>query len=52
MTESDWIQMLKALADQTRLRIVKELLAGTFCVNDLAERLNVSQYNVSKHLRV
>lgn len=52
MNESDWIQMLKALADQTRLRIVKELLAGTFCVNDLAERLNVSQYNVSKHLRV
>jgi DNA-binding transcriptional ArsR family regulator len=43
---------LKALADGTRWRIVQELLAGPETVSELAERLKVSQYNVSKHLRV
>jgi DNA-binding transcriptional ArsR family regulator len=43
---------LKALADQTRWRMVQELLAGPLTVNELAQRLKVSQYNVSKHLRV
>ena len=44
--------MLKALADQTRWRIVRELLDDTLTVGDLTERLDVTQYNVSKHLRI
>jgi DNA-binding transcriptional ArsR family regulator len=43
---------LKALADKTRWRIVQELLASPLTVSELAERLEVSQYNVSKHLRI
>jgi DNA-binding transcriptional ArsR family regulator len=43
---------LKALGDKTRWRIVQALLAGPVTVNELAERLDVSQYNVSKHLRI
>jgi DNA-binding transcriptional ArsR family regulator len=43
---------LKALGDKTRWRIVRELLSRTSTVNGLAERLQVSQYNVSKHLRI
>jgi DNA-binding transcriptional ArsR family regulator len=43
---------LKALGDKTRWRIVQELLAGPETVSELTERLKVSQYNVSKHLRV
>lgn len=46
------IQMLKALADETRWRIIRELLAKSLTVNDLVVRLTVSQYNVSKHLRI
>jgi len=43
---------LKALADKTRWHIVQELLSAPATVNELVERLQVSQYNVSKHLRV
>ena len=44
--------MLKALADETRWRIVRELLGSPFTVGELVERTNVSQYNVSKHVRI
>jgi DNA-binding transcriptional ArsR family regulator len=43
---------LKALADKTRWRMVQELLSSPLTVSELAERLEVSQYNISKHLRV
>jgi DNA-binding transcriptional ArsR family regulator len=43
---------LKALADKTRWGIVQELLSRQLPVNELAERLKVSPYNVSKHLRI
>jgi DNA-binding transcriptional ArsR family regulator len=52
MTSDDCTDLLKALADRTRQRIVKALLATDLCVNELTERLGVSQYNVSKHLKV
>ena len=44
--------MLKALADETRWRIVRELLKGPLTVNEITDRLSVTQYNVSKHLRI
>jgi len=43
---------LKALGDKTRWRIVQALLGGPVTVSELADRLEVSQYNVSKHLRI
>ena len=46
------IRMLKALADQTRWSIVRELLRKTLTVGELSERVSASQYNVSKHLRI
>ncbi len=52
MRRTDCTEILKALADRTRIRLVKTLLAGDSGVNDLANTLGVSQYNVSKHLRV
>lgn len=52
MKTNECIHMLKALADETRWRIVRELLVESFTVNDLVTRLSVSQYNVSKHLRI
>jgi DNA-binding transcriptional ArsR family regulator len=49
---ADCIPILKALGDETRWRIVRELLKRTLTVNEIAERLGVTQYNVSKHLRI
>lgn len=43
---------LKALSDDNRWRIVKELLHAPLTGSDLVERLGMSQYNVSKHARV
>jgi DNA-binding transcriptional ArsR family regulator len=43
---------LKALADKTRWRIVQELLSTPVTLSELAERLEVSQYNISKHVRI
>jgi DNA-binding transcriptional ArsR family regulator len=45
--------VLKALADETRWRIVQELLrVERASVTELVERLHVSQPNISKHLRI
>jgi len=44
--------ILKALADRTRQRIVKALLGAELNVNQLSEKLGLSQYNTSKHLRI
>ena len=49
---SDWLNVLRALADPTRLRLVKVLLEGPAGVNDLADRLGITQYNASRHLKV
>jgi DNA-binding transcriptional ArsR family regulator len=43
---------LKALSDNTRWRIVQELLLSPLTVSVLGEKLKVSQYNTSKHLRI
>src|SRR5262245_44495125 len=48
----DCSDILKALSDRTRQRIVKVLLTADRGVNELTEDLNLSQYNTSKHLRV
>ena len=52
MPKTDCTDILKALADRTRLRLIKALLAEDSGVNELTERLAISQYNTSKHLRV
>ena len=43
---------MKALAEENRLRLMRLLMASARSVNDLAEATGMSQYNVSKHLRV
>jgi DNA-binding transcriptional ArsR family regulator len=44
--------VLKALSEMNRLRIVRLLLKERLGVNAIAERLRMSEYNVSKHLRI
>jgi ArsR family transcriptional regulator len=43
---------LKALADETRFKIVSLLLNHSFCVGALAQHLGISEAAVSQHLRV
>ncbi len=52
MTGLDCIAALKALGEETRLRILRLLSKERLSVNEISERLDVSQYNVSKHLRI
>ena len=42
--------LFKALADETRLRILGLLLAGEVCVCDIHESLKLPQPKVSRHL--
>ena len=48
----DCIAALKALGELSRLRIMRLLLKEQLGVNDISERLKMSQYNTSKHLRI
>jgi DNA-binding transcriptional ArsR family regulator len=52
MTGLVCISALKALAEETRLRMLRLLLKEQLSVNEISERLKVSPYNTSKHLRV
>ncbi|HEX9916431.1 MAG TPA: metalloregulator ArsR/SmtB family transcription factor [candidate division Zixibacteria bacterium] len=45
-------KVLKALGDETRLRILKLLLKGKFCVCELEAALDLPQSKVSRHLTV
>ncbi len=44
------IQMLKALGDETRIRIVNILREGPLCVCEIESILELTQSNASRHL--
>jgi len=48
----DGLTALRALAEDTRARIVGSLLETPLDVSEISELLGVPQYNVSKHLRI
>jgi DNA-binding transcriptional ArsR family regulator len=50
--DNDCITALRALGEDTRARIVGLLIGAPMDVNEIAGRLAVSQYNISKHLRI
>jgi DNA-binding transcriptional ArsR family regulator len=52
VTGLDCIAALKALGEETRLRMLRLLFKKKLSVNEIAEELAASQYNVSKHLRI
>lgn len=43
---------LKALADESRLKIVRLLLTNDYCVGKLAKELELTEAAISQHLRV
>ena len=44
------VQMLKALGDETRIRIVNILRDGPLCVCEIESILEITQSNASRHL--
>jgi DNA-binding transcriptional ArsR family regulator len=51
-SDHDCVVALKALAEDTRVRIISLLIDSSRDVGEIAERAGISQYNASKHLRV
>ena len=47
---SDAVQLFKALADETRLRILNLLVRREVCVCQIVEVLGLGQSKVSRHL--
>lgn len=48
----DLLLVLKALADENRIRIVRELLKGVSTTKEMAEKIQISEAAVSKHLKI
>lgn len=46
------LQVLKAMSDDNRFKIINLLLQKNFCVKALAKRLNISEAAVSQHLKI
>jgi len=46
----DLIQILKAVSDETRLRILNLLIENELCVGELEHILRTNQSNTSRHL--
>ena len=49
---NDLCKCLKALADETRLKIIKLLLSHDLCVCALAKQIGVSEAAISQHLQI
>lgn len=48
----DFVRILKALGDKTRLQIIKYLLQGVCTTQALAQVMGISEAAVSKHMKV
>ncbi len=46
------LMMLKALADETRFKILQCLLERNFCGRALAKQLDLSEATISQHLKI
>ena len=45
-------KILKAIADETRFKIITLLLQHNYCVRALARKLNLSESAISQHIKV
>ena len=48
----DLADLFKVFSDSTRIRILVALFDGELCVNDIAQRLEMSQTAISHQLRI
>ncbi len=52
MEYTKYSEMLKALGENTRLRIFEMLCNGTLCGCKILEQLNITQPTLSHHMKV
>ncbi|MBS0011291.1 MAG: helix-turn-helix transcriptional regulator [Bacteroidales bacterium] len=52
MTENEIAQILRAIAVDSRMQIIKLIRERQYCVNAIAGKLGISQSAVSQHLKV
>ena len=48
---TEFVQIVKTLADETRFKLIKLLLTHDLCVGALAKHLGISEAAVSQHLK-
>jgi len=51
-TIADFLEILKALSDETRYNLVRLLIGHDYCVRALARKLEISESAVSQHLKI
>lgn len=52
MLYSEYVPTLKALADESRMKIIDMLSGGTLCACDILEELNITQSTLSYHMKI
>ena len=52
LTQRECAELFKALADETRLKILHTLFEKAQCVSELMEQLRLAQSHVSHHLKI
>lgn len=48
----EYVAIFKALADETRLKIIEMLSKGQLCACDLLEGFNITQPTLSYHMKI
>lgn len=51
-TQKEFVSIFKALADETRLKIVEMLSCGEMCACDILESFKITQPTLSYHLKI
>ena len=51
-TYDEFLPMIKAISDETRLKIIDMLSCGEMCANDILEKFNLSQSTLSCHMKI
>lgn len=49
---AEFIPILKAIADETRLKIIDMLSCEEMCANDILEEFKISQSTLSYHMKI
>lgn len=50
-TYSEFVPIIKAISDETRLKIIDMLSCGELCACDILESVNISQSTLSYHMK-
>ena len=52
MEQEQYVKILKALGDETRLKIFEMLRGGKLCACEILKQLNITQPTLSHHMKI